>query len=525
MILTGDLMINDNDEKMNQNNQSIISYSINGAIEDIRRMFVDETQVPRIVNNRQTPAKRAAFAKTHGAVYGTFQVSDNIPQKYQLGIFKPGMYYSAWVRYSSDIAQTAPDLNSTVGIGIKLFNVPGKKVLEHEEDGVTLDFILQNTEVFFAADAVDMANFKSAAMSGELPEFLENNPELAAVLASMEKKVDSLLTEPLWSCVPFKFGNDYCKFKIDAEIVPQPNRSPDYSADNYLAKDLAQRLMNGEVKLNFYVQIRNNPMTQSIISARSLWSEEEAVPFKVATLILYKQNITARQQQEYGESLSFNLWRTLPEMQPVGSIAEARKVTYQSSSQVRRNVNGQSIGEPVQPRAPRLSGMSVFKSTTETPWPVGTLGNATEDFGGISRKTIQPNTYLASLNELTISARDVKDMILINDSGVIGDVAVEHGISYFNQSRTSGSVRILFEKHAMKSVSFDLVSFARNLYNAELTIQAFMSDNFLLESQVTQMNGRITIESSPDKPFDLLTFDFNNNLSSFNLNNFVMTFA
>ncbi|EMD1715663.1 hypothetical protein ACRGNN_000133 [Providencia stuartii] len=103
----------------------------NAAIEDIRRMFVDEIQVGRIVNENQTPARRAAFVKQHGVVHGTFKVLDNLPSKYQVGIFRPGASYPMWARYSSDIATNAPDLNSTVGIGIKLFDVPGGKVFGH----------------------------------------------------------------------------------------------------------------------------------------------------------------------------------------------------------------------------------------------------------------------------------------------------------------------------------------------------------------------------------------------------------
>jgi len=519
-------MSDDKSKNMDRYIESIQPTAMNTAINDIRRMFVDEIQVPRIVNNNQTPAKRAAFAKTHGAVYGTFQVSDNLPQKYQLGIFKPGNSYNAWVRYSSDIAQTAPDLNSTVGIGIKLFDVPGKKSMEQEPNGTTLDFILQNTEVFFASDAVDMANFKSAAIAGNLDAFLVQNPELAAVLESMEKKVNSLLREPLWSCVPYKFGDDYCKFSLRAETVPDPDRAPDVNANNYLAQDLAQRLMNGEVKLSFYVQIRNNPATQSIISARSLWDEREAIPVKVATLILYKQNIKARQQQEYGESLSFNLWRTLAEMEPVGSIAEARKVTYLSSSEVRRNVNGQSIGEPMMPREPRLSSQPVFIPTVENPWPKGTLGNVTEDFTGAGAFDVQVNQIVRTFPEITISARDIHYPILINHRGTLsGSPLMQKGIIYINYPYHGyTSIRLFFEKHKMKSVSFDLIV-AGGIDDSLLKISAYHDNNLTESHQVGEINTRITITPSNGSAFDLLTFEFGRGVFAINLNNFVMTYA
>lgn len=340
------------------------------AIEAIRRMFVDVVQYRNIVNEQQTPAKRAAFIKQHGSAYGIFQVNDDLDEKYRIGIFQPGFEYPVWVRYSSDIKDNVPDKNSTVGIGIKLFNVPGEKALEEDADATTLDFILQNTEVFFAADAREMSEFKTAALNGTLDIFLQEHPETARILNEMENRtVESVLTETLWSCIPYKFGeNDYCKYELKNPSSDIPEKPTDKNDPDYLAKDLQKRLLEGEVRLDFNIQLRNNPKTQSIISARSLWKLDEAIPVKVATLILPQQKVLARAQNEYGESLSFNPWRTLKEMIPVGSIAEARKVVYRSSAQVRRHVNGQVIGEPTEPRAPGAP-TPPYSPTFEEPWP------------------------------------------------------------------------------------------------------------------------------------------------------------
>jgi len=370
---------------MKKNNKSthLNSGNMSEAIENIRRMFVDETQIKRIVIQDQTPAKRAAFAKTHGIVNGVLQINDNINAEYQVGIFQPGKNYTVWVRYSSDTEQTAPDFETTVGMGIKVFNVSGKKVLDEEPDGTTVDLILQNTAVFFAADAIEMSDFKAAAMSGNLEEFRKTHPESADILDSMEKEVPSLLTEKYWSCIPYKFGVEYCKYIIEYQTASDPSSSINVKDNNYLAQDLSERLMNGNAILNFYIQKRNNPEKQSIISARSLWDEKEAKPVKVATLTLYQQNIQTRKQFSYGESLAYNIFRTLPEMEPVGSIAEARKVVYQSSAMVRRNVNGESIGEPVQPRSTRFLHYNLSNNgNTGGDTGEGTGGNTGGGTGG-----------------------------------------------------------------------------------------------------------------------------------------------
>ena len=349
------------------------SGSMQTAIETIRRLFVDKVQHDHIVNEKQTPAKRAAFIKRHGSAHGVFQVSDDLDEKYQVGIFQPGAYYEAWMRFSSDIPDDRPDKNSTVGIGIKLFGVPGEKALEEDVDAETLDFVLQNTEVFFAADAMEMAEFKTAAVNGTLPAWLAEHPETDAILTSMEKPVDSVLTERLWSCIPYKFGpDDYCKYILSVQYAADPTTPIDMDDPTYLAKDLRERLLNGGAKLDFFVQLRT-AAKESLINARFVWDEKVAIPVKVATLIIPQQDIAARGQGEYGEVLSYNIWRTLPDMAPVGSIADARKVVYRSSSQKRRNVNGQTIGEPTEPRPPGAP-IPPYESTFEQPWPPALTG-------------------------------------------------------------------------------------------------------------------------------------------------------
>ncbi|WP_224651209.1 hypothetical protein [Pectobacterium versatile] len=523
---------NPSDESKNEASRSV-ELRNSSASEEIRRMFVDETQVGRIVNLKQTPAKRAAFSKQHGVAHGIFRVEDDLQEKYRVGIFKPGTEYKAWVRYSSDTNQNNPDKNTTMGIGIKLFGVPGKKALEEDANATTLDFILQNTQVFFAAYAEEMVDFKAAAMSGALIAWLEANPEAAKILDEMESRtVESVLTEPLWSCVPFKFGeNAFCKFKLAVQSVANPNNPPEYDAPDYLARDMQERLMNGEARLNFYVQLRTNNATQSVSSARSLWKENEAIPMKVATLTFPKQNIVARGQADYGESLSFNIWRTLPEMIPLGSIAEARKVIYRSSAQVRRNVNGQAIGEPNQPRLQEMPVYSSFRPTLQTPWAVGTTGNIVENFQGYA-ETIIPEFSFSHFGELTISTRDMSPQTVQvlkaeNDiNGVLSGMIVQVN----NNIKNVGILRILLEKNSAKNIKFGLVS---NSFSTEdkgqLTIKAFDSPGAnakLVADQViiSEENAVVYIEARGEETISLLTFHYTNKIKIFQMDNFVISY-
>ncbi len=98
------------------------------------------------------------------------------------------------------------------------------------------------------------------------------------------------------------------------------------------------------------VQLQGDPEAMPLDRATVRWSEEASPPIHAATLILPAQDAAARGQSVYGETLAFNPWRTLAELAPAGSIAEARKVVYHASANLRRNVNGQPLGEPRQVR-------------------------------------------------------------------------------------------------------------------------------------------------------------------------------
>jgi hypothetical protein len=233
---------------------------------------------------------------------------------------------------------------------------------------------------------MEMCSFKYAVVNDPATFALWRaaHPRTDAILKSMEKTVNSMLTEKLWSCVPYKFGKDasgddvYCKYVLQNRYAGEDQTAPSgppYDGD-YLGKDLHARLLDGAQNnqgpdrgdgsgttvcdgpstnaflLDFYVQLRTDPDTQSLTDATDVWDETAAPLFRVATLVIAQQDITVRGQAEYSESLSYSIWRTLPEMAPVGSIAEVRKVVYQSSARMRRNANGQSISEPAQPRPP-----------------------------------------------------------------------------------------------------------------------------------------------------------------------------
>lgn len=318
------------------------------AIACLEDLFIEKTQMRRI-REGQCPVRRPVFLRLNGVAHGRFEVLEGLPQALRVGLFaKPGSY-PAWVRYSCDVPDDQPDFKATVGLGIKLFDVPGLKGLAPDEHAPTLDFLLQNHPVFFVRTAQDMCEaFR------DFNAWVRDHPQTRQVLDDMEKIVPSVLQSELWSVVPYRFGaSGYCKYKIVPESVPAAEE-PDYSDPGYLRKDLRKRLAAGEARFHFMVQRWIADTPAPVDDAMALWDESLMPAERVATLTLPAQDIDARSQTEYGEALSYNPWRTLREHEPLGSIAQARKVVYQASANVRRNYNGQTLGEPHMPRPTRL---------------------------------------------------------------------------------------------------------------------------------------------------------------------------
>lgn len=314
----------------------------------LTEMFVHVGQENRI-RLGQWPAERAVFRKTHGVASGRLEMAHDIPDELKVGVFAH-QRLDAWVRFSSDTTPDAPDLGSTVGIGIKLFGVAGPKALG--DDGDTADFIMQNFPVFFVDDAREMVEFTYAGVvARDYPGYL-SDPDHArcnAILNRMAAKVEgSVLTASYWALLPFRSGADrFVKYRLEPETAPENVANDD---PNYLGVDLCRRLAKREYRFRFMVQLRTNPDTMPLEQATVPWPEDESPFIQVATLVLAQQDVATRGQRAYGEALAFNIWRLPPEQAPFGSIAEARKVAYAEGARVRHEANGQGLQDPPQPR-------------------------------------------------------------------------------------------------------------------------------------------------------------------------------
>ncbi|QNH52469.1 catalase [Acinetobacter venetianus] len=330
-------------------NESCVDCSTD-PIESLKTMFVDMVQAGRI-GKGQCPAMRPVFLKPHGIAAAEFIIREDLPENLRIGLFAHlGKRYPTWIRFSSDTTPTSTDFKSTLGVGIKLFEVDGKKLLGNPDAG-TFDFLMQNFDAFFVDTAKDMCEFtKAGVVDGNYDPYLKDHPKTSELLDAMAKPVASVLSSAYWSGLPFKFGeSQFVKYKLEPNFyLDPPNHSP--NDPSYLGADLVARLKKSEARFRFMIQLRTDPDQMPLDEATVVWSEDLSPPIHVADIVIPIQDIEARGQAEYGENLAMNIWRVTADHEPVGSIADARRVVYAASAELRRNVNGIPLGEPNSPR-------------------------------------------------------------------------------------------------------------------------------------------------------------------------------
>jgi L-Lysine epsilon oxidase N-terminal/L-lysine epsilon oxidase C-terminal domain len=307
-------------------------------VNDLKRLFVDVAQAGDI-RRGQSPAQRPVFTRTHGVARGHLEMLAGLREDLKVGVFAHDGF-DAWVRFSSDPGGMNTDFKTTSGIAIKLFGVPGEKLLG---DGDTQDFLMQNYPAFFVDDATDMCAFTRAGLiDDDSDAWLASHPRTKEILNDMQKAEVSVLTTTFWSVLPYAFGaGRYVKYKLEPEALP--DSVPDSGNPNYLGADLARRLRRGDARFRFLVQFfedeARTPLDRATVEWKSAWVQ-------LATLTLPRQDIGSLGQAGYGENLAFNPWHALKVHEPQGSISAARKVTYAASAELRRNANGVPTREP-----------------------------------------------------------------------------------------------------------------------------------------------------------------------------------
>jgi hypothetical protein len=290
--------------------------------------------------------RRDAHPKMHGCVKARFIVEKNLPSELRVGLFAGDGDFEAWLRFSNSNANLRPDsLRDLRGLSLKLMGVPGPKLLDGEEHCTTHDFLLASHDAFLARDVAEFSGLARAMAEGKVISFLLRHPRMAARYLASTAKHGSPLEPSYFSAVPYLFGDRVAKYRVQPSR-PAPFPIPENPPFDFLREALKARLATGSFDLDFMVQLRDSPAPRDVEDSTRAWAERDYPFRKVARIEVLQQDFDTPTRQVFGENLSFNPWRCLPEHRPLGGIARARRQVYRALSAFRHDRNAAPRTEP-----------------------------------------------------------------------------------------------------------------------------------------------------------------------------------
>ncbi len=293
--------------------------------------------------------RRDAHAKAIGCVRAEFTVSSDVPQSLRHGIFATPHTYPAWIRFSNGTTNVRHDLRADArGMAIKLMGVPGEKISHPDEQ--TQDFLLANHPVFFSRDNVEYLGINEAIAKKRALGYFFGSPHSPAHfavlrrLAKLMTRVRSALGVRYWSQTAYRLGPHVMKYSVIPTGL-QPRAFYGLSPD-YLRIQMAAQLSRGDALFDFTVQVQTDPAKMPVEDPTVLWPEDLSPFVKVATLRIPQQLFDTEARAVFAEHLSFTPWHALHEHRPLGGINRARRVVYDTVSQLRHESNNVARVEP-----------------------------------------------------------------------------------------------------------------------------------------------------------------------------------
>jgi hypothetical protein len=291
--------------------------------------------------------QRGFHNKIQAGLRAEFCVMPDRPQQARYGVFSETRTFPAVVRFSNGDSFSNADSNDEPrGIAIKLIGISGRKLLPGREDAVTQDFLATSHSVTSAVRNVSQfMAFVRATRHGKRPPvslvalfrglgFREAIRILLALKKSFAIKVSSMLTEQYSSTAPIKLGPYAVKFIVQPKDGGAGTNSHPASTDDFLHKDLVERLKS-DVVLDFLVQFYVDDVRTPIEDTSVKWNTPLQ---KVAELRIPNCNPDSPEGMTLTDDvnqLSFSPWHTTEDHRPLGNVMRARRVAYEASSALR----------------------------------------------------------------------------------------------------------------------------------------------------------------------------------------------
>ncbi|OQR95511.1 hypothetical protein THRCLA_07801 [Thraustotheca clavata] len=262
-------------------------------------------------NLDQSKLPWGGYTKTIALCEGHFEVYQEIPEMYKLGIFATPMTYSVYIRLSNASSVIQPDsIKDVRGVAIKLLHVPGEKLSE-AIDTSSQDFLFTNYPT------LPLGTIKLLRDNMRLPKALLTLKMFFTGqwgrLAAMKKSrisPSSLLNRPYYSGTPYTVKY----VLLPVSTAPVPIVLP--LLDDCLSSQTQAQLHCEEVAFEFGIQVHHGKMP--IDDASGLWPEKDAPIIRLARLTLPRQTFRTPERAALATRLKFDPFNALPVHRPVG---------------------------------------------------------------------------------------------------------------------------------------------------------------------------------------------------------------
>lgn len=159
-----------------------------------------------------------------------------------------------------------------------------------------------------------------------------------------------ILGETYHTSAALRYGDYIAKLNavpVSTSLQPLIGKRIDTLNASVLRNLIVEFFREQSAEYELRAQLCTNLETMPIEDASIRWSEQESPYQAIAKIIIPIQEAYSPARQVYvDEVLSFNIWHSIAEHQPLGSVQRVRKEVYEASSRYRHKMNQQPKVEP-----------------------------------------------------------------------------------------------------------------------------------------------------------------------------------
>jgi catalase len=320
---------------------------------------------------------RDAHPRGIGCAAARFTVNSDLPQKYRTGVFAtPGQSYDAIVRFSSSLGPVGDQKPDARGLAIKLFDVPGTKLLEDQPQATTHDFLMINFPIFPAPNTHAFAGLiKIRKDPKSIVSYLLESPighalvlkNALSLTSGNPNNGKSLAAMEFFSQTPYLLSGPAVNSPVKYSVRPCQTVAsrPLNGSDTELRDDLQERLDQGSLCYKFALQFFVPNQGMDVEDASREWKQDKAPFVDFATIEIPPQTFRTDKRLAYCDALSFQPWHAIAQHQPLGNINRARKSIYEAISNYRHKAN---IEAGLYPEPTSLVPWNDLKDPTYREW-------------------------------------------------------------------------------------------------------------------------------------------------------------